>query len=79
MARALDEQRRIPACDAMSFEERLGLLVDRKAAERDTRRPADAILDRLLYNAHRLEHAAHHLQNTHTARAAAAAIAAPPR
>ncbi len=40
MARALDEQRRIPACDAMSFEERLGLLVDREAAERDSRRLA---------------------------------------
>ncbi len=40
MARALDEQRRIPACDAMTFEERLGLLVDREAAERDSRRLA---------------------------------------
>ena len=40
MARALDDQRRTPACDAMTFEERLGLLVDREAAERDTRRLA---------------------------------------
>jgi hypothetical protein len=38
MARALDDQRRIPACDAVSFEERLGLLVDREAAERDSHR-----------------------------------------
>lgn len=40
MARALDDQRRTPACDAMTFEERLGLLVDREAAERDSRRLA---------------------------------------
>jgi DNA replication protein DnaC len=40
MARALDEQRRIPACEAMTFEERLGLLVDREAADRDSRRLA---------------------------------------
>lgn len=39
MARALDEQRRTgPAFDALSFEDRLGLLVDREAAERDTKR-----------------------------------------
>lgn len=40
MARALDDQRRTPACEVMTFEERLGLLVDREAAERDTRRLA---------------------------------------
>jgi DNA replication protein DnaC len=40
MAKALDEQRRTPAVEALSFEERLGLLVDREAAERDTRRLA---------------------------------------
>jgi DNA replication protein DnaC len=40
MAKALDEQRRTPAIEALSFEERLGLLVDREAAERDTRRLA---------------------------------------
>ena len=40
MANALDEQRRTPAVEALSFEERLGLLVDREAAERDTRRLA---------------------------------------
>lgn len=40
MAKALDDQRRTPACEVMTFEERLGLLVDREAAERDTRRLA---------------------------------------
>lgn len=39
MARALDEQRRAgPTYEALGFEERLGLLVDREAAERDTKR-----------------------------------------
>ena len=38
MAKALNEQRRSPDLDALSFEERLGLLVDREAAERDTKR-----------------------------------------
>src|ERR1035437_10441705 len=38
MAKALEEQRRSPDLDALSFEERLGLLVDREAAERDTKR-----------------------------------------
>ena len=38
MAKALDEQRRSPAIETLSFEERLGLLVDREAAERDARR-----------------------------------------
>jgi DNA replication protein DnaC len=38
MAKALDEQRASPAADTLSFEERLGLLVDREAAERDARR-----------------------------------------
>lgn len=39
MARALDEQRRTgPTYEALGFEERLGLLVDREAAERDTKR-----------------------------------------
>jgi hypothetical protein len=39
MARALDEQRRAgPTFEALGFEERLGLLVDREAAERDTKR-----------------------------------------
>ena len=38
MAKALDEQRRSPDLDALSFEERLGLLVDRETAERDTKR-----------------------------------------
>ena len=39
MAKALDEQRHAPATfDSLSFEERLGLLVDREAAERDAKR-----------------------------------------
>ena len=38
MAKALEEQRRSPDLDALSFEERLGLLVDREAAERDSKR-----------------------------------------
>jgi DNA replication protein DnaC len=37
MAAALDEQSRIPACQEMNFEERLGLLVDREATERSNR------------------------------------------
>src|SRR5437588_10209495 len=40
MAKALEEQRRSPDLDALSFEERVGLLVDREAAERDTKRLA---------------------------------------
>ena len=39
MVKALDEQRQSPATfDSLGFEERLGLLVDREAAERDTKR-----------------------------------------
>lgn len=38
MAKAFEEQRRSPDLDALSFEERLGLLVDREAAERETKR-----------------------------------------
>src|SRR5437588_3570008 len=34
----LEEQRRSPDLNALSFEERIGLLVDREAAERDTKR-----------------------------------------
>ena len=59
MAKAFDDQRRSPDIAALSFEERLGLMVDREAAERDTKRLATrlkfaAILDRLVHNAHRL-------------------------
>src|ERR1700687_821096 len=39
MAKAFEEQRRSPDLDALSFEERVGPLVDREAAERDTQRP----------------------------------------
>lgn len=38
MAQALDEQRRQPDIDALSFEDRLGLLVDREALERENKR-----------------------------------------
>ena len=39
MAGALDEQRRAgPAFEALGFEDRLGLVVDRDSAERDTKR-----------------------------------------
>src|SRR6202049_1058293 len=38
MAKAFEEQRRSPDLEALSFEERVGLLVDREAAERDTKR-----------------------------------------
>lgn len=38
MAQALDEQRRQPDIDALSFEDRLGLLVDREAVERENKR-----------------------------------------
>jgi DNA replication protein DnaC len=40
MAKAFEDQRRSPDIDALSFEERLGLMVDREAAERDTKRLA---------------------------------------
>ena len=40
MAKALDDQRRSPDIAALGFEERLGLLVDREAAERESRRMA---------------------------------------
>lgn len=38
MARALDEQERMADIDALSFHERLGLLVDREMQERENRR-----------------------------------------
>jgi hypothetical protein len=38
MARALDEQQRQPDIAALAFEERLALLVDREATERDNKR-----------------------------------------
>ena len=34
MAKALEEQRRLPDMAALAFEERLGLMVDREAIER---------------------------------------------
>jgi DNA replication protein DnaC len=40
MARALEEQRRQPDAAELSFEDRLALLVDREALERDTKRLA---------------------------------------
>jgi DNA replication protein DnaC len=38
MARALQDQIRMPEVDSLSFEERLGLLVDREMTERENRR-----------------------------------------
>lgn len=38
MAKALEEQRRLPDVAALSFEERLGLLVDREALSRNNKR-----------------------------------------
>lgn len=38
MGKALEEQRRMPEIQELSFEERLGLLVDREMTERDNRR-----------------------------------------
>lgn len=40
MARALEEQRRQPDVTALAFEERLGLMIDREATERDNKRLA---------------------------------------
>ena len=38
MVKALEEQRKQPDIAALSFEERLALLVDREATERDNKR-----------------------------------------
>jgi hypothetical protein len=38
MAKALEEQQRQPDIAALPFEERLGLLVDREAIERENKR-----------------------------------------
>src|SRR5690349_24611200 len=38
MAKALEEQRRQRNVDGLSFEERLGLLVDREAVDRESKR-----------------------------------------
>ena len=51
MAHALQEQRLLPACQDLAFEDRLGLLVDRERSWRDGRR-----LERLLRSA-KLKHA----------------------
>ena len=40
MAKAFEDQRRSPDIATLSFEERVGLMVDREAAERDTKRLA---------------------------------------
>lgn len=60
MARALEEQRILPACDDLGFEDRLGMLVDREQSWRDSRR-----LDRLLRQA-KLKHADACLEDVHT-------------
>jgi IstB-like ATP binding protein len=38
MAKALEEQRRLPDVAAFAFEERLAMLVDREAIERENKR-----------------------------------------
>jgi DNA replication protein DnaC len=38
MARAFEDQQRLPEIDSLSFEERLGLLVEREMTERENRR-----------------------------------------
>ena len=38
MCKAWEEQAQLPDCESLSFEERLGLLVDRELTERDNRR-----------------------------------------
>ena len=43
MAAALTEQMALPDIDTLSFEERLGLLVDRELTERDNRRTANRL------------------------------------
>jgi DNA replication protein DnaC len=40
MARALNDQLQLPDCASLSFEERLGLLVDREATDRENQRLA---------------------------------------
>ena len=38
MAKAFEEQRALPTVTSLTFEERLGLLVDREAVERESKR-----------------------------------------
>src|SRR3974377_348337 len=38
MAKAFEEQRQQPAVSSLTFEERLGLLIDREAVERESKR-----------------------------------------
>lgn len=59
MARAFEEQRLLPACNDLTFEDRLGLLVDRERSWRDGRR-----LERLL-RAAKLKHAQACLEDVH--------------
>ncbi len=40
MLRALNDQLQLPACASLSFEERLGLLVDREATDRENQKAA---------------------------------------
>jgi len=60
MARALEEQRAMPACHDLAFEDRFGLLVDRERSWRDSRR-----LDRLLRQA-KLKYTQACLEDVHT-------------
>ena len=52
MVAALTEQMSVPDIDTLSFEERLGLLVDRELTERDNRRTSSRLRRaRLKHNA----------------------------
>jgi DNA replication protein DnaC len=63
MAKALEEQRRQPNVERLSFEERLGLLVDREAVERESKQ----LILRLKY-ANLRQRAVIEDLDTHTAR-----------
>ena len=46
MAKAFEEQRRQPDIAALGFEERLGLMIDREATERDNKRLVTRLTNR---------------------------------
>ncbi len=100
MAKAFDDQQRQPDVTALTFEQRIGLMIDREATERENKRliarlkfaslrqnatvedidlraprgferaffaklvDGDAVLDRLVHNAHRIDLAGESLRRT---------------
>ena len=58
MVAALTEQMTLPDIDTLSFEERLGLLVDREITERDNRRTSNRLRRARLK--HNDQHPRHH-------------------